>query len=113
MSENMIGINVENLDNLVTELSTICTNLSVCFDELKDNIFETTNCFKGDVGDTMRDKFKEFESQFPTVLSNLNTYIDDFVTLKNNHINFEKNIILSEVEKLSIEGGDFSGVNKN
>lgn len=110
MNNDVIGTNETSIDQLIVNLSDLSSNVSTALNEINMLISETKSFFEGEAGDSMRNKFFEIEQSFPIIISNLESYKDDFIKIRNNHIGYDQNLKTSEVENIKTEGGEFDGV---
>jgi len=111
MNQDIQAINENNLENLIVNLTDLSVTISEYLNDMSKLIFETSEYFQGEASEAVRSKFSEIELEFPTLIRNLESYKDDFIKIKNNHIGFDKALTTSDVENLNMGGGDYSGVN--
>ena len=111
MNKDSMGTNEKGLDSLILELSNISETIASCLSSMETLINDTSLYFQGDVADSLRNKFSNIILEFPVINSNLESFKNDFINIKNNHIGFDINFNTSTVEKTTTEGGDYSGVN--
>lgn len=111
MGEDEIrGTSEGSIDNLILNLGDLSLNVSNVLDNISSLVSESSTYFKGEAAETIRNKVVDIEAVMPIIKSNLESYRDDFVKIKNNHIGYIENFNTSEVEELQEKGGDYSGV---
>lgn len=110
MNNNVIGTNETSIDQLIVNLSDLTSNVSTSLNEISALISETKLFLEGEAGDSIRNKFFEIEQSFPIIISNLESYKDDFIRVRNNYIGYDLNLKTSEIENSNLKGGEFDGV---
>lgn len=96
MNNNVIGTNETSIDQLIVYLSDLSSNVSTSLNEISMLISETKSFFEGEAGDSIRNKFFEIEQSFPIIISNLESYKNDFIKVRNNYIGYDLNIYREE-----------------
>ncbi len=109
MSNNVVGTNETNIDQLIVNLGDLSSNVSIALNEISSLMSETKLFLEGEVGDSIRNKFFEIEQSFPIIIGNLESYKEDFIKVRNNHIGYDSSLKTSEVENSNLKGGEFDG----
>lgn len=83
--ENIIGINNQELQNIINELNVRLVTVSQIFDQMENTIKECNYYAKQEIGDSIRDNFRTISNNFPTIKENLDTYILELSACKENY----------------------------
>ncbi len=83
--EDIIGINSEQLQNIINELNVRLITISQIFEQMESTIHECNYYAKQGIGDSIRESFQEISVNFPTIKDNINTYIQELNACKENY----------------------------
>lgn len=76
------AINQPGYDNLILELNDYVDKIEVILRDTEMKIHDTNDYFKGEVGDSVREKFEKYFRQIDTMTQNLLTYSNDLLKIK-------------------------------
>lgn len=109
MSDN-IALNSNETENVVVNLSNFETDIEKSLFDMSEIMVKISSLLEGELSGTILSKFSEFESQFPTINSNIKSYVNDF---KNLIVSFNEQNIALNVQSVDMinEGGDLVNVN--
>jgi hypothetical protein len=77
------GIKENELENLILELNNDVDNIGYVLRDIESTIYDIQDYIKGPVGDVLINKFDLYKTQFDLLKSNLLSYPDDLLALKN------------------------------
>jgi hypothetical protein len=77
------GIKENELENLILELNNDVDNIGYVLRDVESTIYDIQDYIKGPVGDVLINKFDLYKTQFDLLKSNLLSYPDDLLALKN------------------------------
>lgn len=75
--ENEIAIREEKLKKLILEIYDLRDKASKIFNDLEITVSSSANYFNSDDGEKYREKFKLLSQNFPTILSDIESYGQD------------------------------------
>lgn len=81
-NDSIGGINESSLDNIILELGSSIDNIISLYQEIENLMYDSSEFFKGDAAESLRDKFSIFQKQFEIVKKNYTSYQDDLITIK-------------------------------
>lgn len=108
MSDN-ITLNSSETEKVISNLTNYETDMENSLSDMSDIMVRISSVMNGELFDSILKKFSEFESQFPTINSNIQSYVNDFRDLV---VKFsEKDTELNTGEALKAkEGGELVNV---
>ena len=108
-SNETVGVSSTGIDELTNNLEECILGISMAFDEMDKIMAESYNYIKDDAGASIKNTYENISLYFNTIKSNLEVYRNDFITVKNNHEQFDKDYQVNDVIKVNDEGGDITG----
>lgn len=81
-NDSIGGINESSLDNIILELGSSIDNIISLYQEIENLMYDSSEFFKGDAAESLRDKFSNFQKQFEIVKKNYTSYQDDLIKIK-------------------------------
>ena len=81
-NEFTIGINENALDDIMLKLNNDIDSISTLLHDIEMKFYDIDQYFKGDVAESVQNKFKSYSSQFEGIKENLNTYVNDLMNVK-------------------------------
>lgn len=82
MNNNVIGINVDEINKLMLEISDISSNINIIFNKINELVEETKSYYVCSTASVMRNKYAMFNDNFRIIVNNIMTYNKDLVRLK-------------------------------
>ena len=82
MNNNVIGINVDEINKLMLEISDISSNINIIFNKINELVEETKSYYVCSTASVMRNKYAMFNNNFRIIVNNIMTYNKDLVRLK-------------------------------
>ena len=79
-------------DNLMLELNDYVDKIEVILRDTEMKIHDTNEYFKGEVGDSVREKFDKYFRQIDMMTQNLLTYSNDLLKIKEGLANEDKTL---------------------
>lgn len=77
------GIDPTSLENLVLELNNDVDNISSLLHEIDMIVYDTNDYFRGSVAESIREKYGKYKGKSEIIISNLTSYADDLLAIKN------------------------------
>ena len=108
MSDN-ITLNSGDTETLSQNLSNFESDIEKSLFDMSEIMVKISSLLEGELSTTILSKFSEFESQFPTISSNIKSYVIDFKKLV---VSFNEQSINVNVDAANIakKGGDLVNV---
>ncbi len=106
---DVIAVKESDLATTIANLQSNYDNISKSFSDASDIVSQICACVEGEVSDTIRSKFSEFDLQFPIARENLQSFIDDIKNVNIAFDNAQSSVSTNEVEV--DKGGEFINVN--
>lgn len=95
---------------LINDLVSVNANIFKYLDEMDKLMSTLRDSLKGEVADSIIEKYNYFSDMMPVIKENLSSYIDDFRVLGNSFKNKDLSISIVDVKK-NMGGGDIINVN--
>ena len=89
MALDVIGINEENLNNLILELGNRNDTILDLFNQIEDKVINSQTFFKCESGNAFRTKFESIKAGFPQIKQNLEVYCTDLINAKTGNIEID------------------------
>lgn len=107
--ENVIRVEKNELNTLISNLQTYYENISTYIEDAEEIVAKLLTFFEGEIPDSITSKFGEFQLQFPNLKKTLESFIEDFKKLDVAFEDEQSEISTDEVEL--DKGGEFINVN--
>ena len=105
-----IAVNSKELVKDISSLETQYENVSKAFNDMSNIVSRMSSYCEGNILDTIKYKYSQFESQFPAIKNNLESYIEDLKKVSTGFDTLQSSVSTSEVNNLE-EGGELVHVN--
>ncbi len=92
MSNNVIGINETEINNLITEINDCSNKIKNIFQQINDQISNTKNFYDCKSATTLRNRYYKLDDDYIIVLNNLSSYSRDLLNLKSRYVNNISNV---------------------
>lgn len=103
MAGPMIGINSEAFDDLILKFYDVKEELNLTFNNLNSLIDSLGDNYQSDTGKSLVESFNNFaNTNFPSVLENIDSYIRDLKTAKENTNLFDTKLSAQILEEKSL-----------
>lgn len=83
------GINQEGLHSLCLEIVDYKEKINTALQNITDSYQEATNYLTGGLKAELDSKYNNLKKSYPTIVSNIDSYIDEFNTLITKEVNFD------------------------
>lgn len=116
---NISGVNEGAIDNIILQLTQYEERLKKIFSMMENAINDVEQYYRVNSLVALKNKFDDVRCNFPIILNNIEKYIDDLATVKNNYKEFttELSSLLNTnpdyylgIMKSSVSGGSI-GIN--
>ena len=97
MGNTDIGFTITQpaFDNMVLELNDYVAKIEAIPKNVEMEVYNSQEYFKGEVGDAIRSKFRDYSKQIDVMSSSLLSYSNDLLKLKQSLINNDKSVVAS------------------
>ena len=103
MSDAILA-NEESLLRLISDLESHCENVSSYLNDTSTIISDMSKCIDSSLLQTITNKFTDYETQFSSIIQDLQSYIDDFKKVSENFSVQQSTISVNEID--SDKGGE-------
>ena len=110
MSDTIALNDIETV-NLSDKLTIYSTEIETSLNNMCDIISKMSTALEGEISNSIKSKFSYFESQFPQINDNIQSYIQDFKNLVIDFTTQDASTRVESVNQVSNEGGDVVNVN--
>ena len=84
-------------DEVLNTLSNKADRISELFSNIEMEFYDLNEFFKGEVADSIQEKFEVYKNQISTLKANLESYQKDLINIRKYHENFDEENSLSLV----------------
>lgn len=107
---DVMASNEQALTDISKKADDIITEVKSNFDTMNDLFDSINTVLEGNLSDSIVSKYTEFRDNFDTIVSNLSSYSEDVVTIRDNHADKDN---ASTTSAVTInKGGDIINVNR-
>lgn len=109
MSDN-ITLNSGETEKASSNLDNYYSDIEKSLIDMSDIMVKISSQLEGELSDAVLSKFAEFESQFPTINTNIQSYVNDFKNLVVSFAEQDSSVAAQDVSTAQ-KGGELVNVN--
>ena len=110
MSEE-IAIDESRLGSTISDLSKVGSDVIKSLNDMSKIVPQMAACVEGDLETAIKGKFSEYEDLFPTITSNIESFVSDFEKVNSRFNEEQSSVSVKEDNVKTDEGGDIIHVN--
>ena len=92
MRYNEVGINIDSIDKLILDIYNYAERINKTLNQITDVVEQTRIFYDCASAKKYREKFNNFSANFNVINTNLKSYAEDMIKLKNKYQRVDENL---------------------